>query len=229
MEALSLEAEVNSMKLELDALHEQKSKLELQNERNQKEYAESLAKMETLNAKLETQISDQAATIDRIKAEQKQDKIMSNKFMANLRTTERKMEELVEEFRKKMEDNIRLLHQRIHVAEQLNNENKNSCKMTRQRETFIPYPNGLELAILEGLDIAVGKDWVKKRNEEMKQLKENVDFLKGLLNEKEEQESLLREKVWELEATLSKEGGEKLNLTKTVSQLEKKWGNWKRM
>ncbi|KAJ1408229.1 Protein Networked [Sesbania bispinosa] len=272
MEALSLEAEVNSMKLELDALHEQKSKLELQNERNQKEYAENLAKMETLNAKLETQIADQASTIDRIKAEQKQDKIMSNKLMANLRTTERKMEELVEEFRKKMEDNIRLLHQRIHVAEQLNNENKNSCKMTRQRyeeenkvlgekiasyekelkmfkarETFTPYPNGLELAILEGLDIAVGKveeqrkctqsrvskmlcevhcakDWIKKRNEEMKQLKENVVFLKGLLNEKEEQESLLREKVWELEATLSKEGGEKLNLTKTVSQLEKKVG-----
>jgi len=291
MEIMALKAEVNDMRLALDNLQEQKTKLELQNERNQKEYAESLAKIETLNTKLTSQIADQektikdqTSTIDRINAEQKQTMITSNKLMLNQRSTERKMEELAEKLRKKMEDNIRLLHQRIHVAEQLNNENKNSCKLTKIRYeeenkilgekvtiyeeelrrlkedvtvtatasevTHSPVVDlkGFEFeAALNGLDVVAAKveehrecvmsnvskmlcevqfakDWIKKMNVEMKQLKENVDCLTTLLSEKEEQELLLRDKVWNLEATVSKEGGEKLNLTNAVSQLEKKVG-----
>ncbi|RHN43442.1 putative protein Networked (NET), actin-binding (NAB) [Medicago truncatula] len=292
IEIMALKAEVNDMRLALDNLQEHKTKLELQNERNQKEYAESLAKIETLNTKLTGQIADQektikdqTSTIDRINAEQKQTIITSNKLMLNQRSTERKMEELAEKLRKKMEDNIRLLHQRIHVAEQLNNENKSSCKLTKIRyeeenkilgekvsiyeeelrrlkegaanvtanaseETHSPVVDlkGFEFdAALNGLDVVAAKveehrecvmsnvskmlcevqfakDWIKKMNVEMKQLKENVDCLTTLLSEKEEQELLLRDKVWNLEATVSKEGGEKLNLTNAVSQLEKKVG-----
>ncbi|KAK2439154.1 COP1-interactive protein [Trifolium repens] len=287
MEIMALKAEVNEMRLELDNLNEQKTKLEIQNERNQKEYAESLAKMENLNTKLTDQIEDQEktikdqlSTIDRINAEQKETIIASNKFRLNQRMAERKMEELAEKVKTKMEDNIRLLHQRIHVAEQLNNENKNSCKLTMMRyeqenkilgEKVAFYENELERlkgiatttasevihspvidlkgfefeAALNGLDAAVAKveehrecvvnnvskmlfevqfakDWIKNMNVEMKQLKDNVDCLTTLLNEKEEQELLLRDKVWNLEATVSKEGGEKLNLTNAVNQLEKK-------
>jgi myosin protein heavy chain len=287
MEILALKAEVNEMRLELDNLNEQKTKLEIQNERNQKEYAESLAKMENLNTKLTDQIEDQEktikdqlSTIDRINAEQKETIIASNKFRLSQRMAERKMEELAEKVKTKMEDNIRLLHQRIHVAEQLNNENKNSCKLTMMRyeqenkilgEKVAFYENELERlkgiaattasevihspvidlkgfefeAALNGLDAAVAKveehrecvvnnvskmlfevqfakDWIKNMNVEMKQLKDNVDCLTTLLNEKEEQELLLRDKVWNLEATVSKEGGEKLNLTNAVNQLEKK-------
>lgn len=58
----------------------------------------------------------------------------------------------------------------------------------------------------------------------MKEQRENVDCLRELLNKKEEQELVLRENVWKLEANVSKEGGEKLNLRKQVSQLEKKVG-----
>ncbi|XP_061337845.1 COP1-interactive protein 1-like [Gastrolobium bilobum] len=140
MEGMALKAEVNAMRLELDTLHEKKSKFEQQNERSEKEYAESLEKMENLNVKLSSQIADQektvkdqAVTIERLSAEQKQVKILSNKFELIRRSTERKVEDMADEFRNKMVDNIRLLHQRIHVAEQLNNENKNSCKMTKQR------------------------------------------------------------------------------------------------
>jgi myosin protein heavy chain len=287
MEIMALKAEVNEMRLELDNLNEQKTKLEIQNERNQKEYAESLAKMENLNTKLTNQIEDQEktikdqlSTIDRINAEQKETIIASNKFRLSQRMAERKMEELAEKVKTKMEDNIRLLHQRIHVAEQLNNENKNSCKLTMMRyeqenkilgEKVAFYENELERlkgiatttasevihspvidlkgfefeAALNGLDAAVAKveehrecvvnnvskmlfevqfakDWIKNMNVEMKQLKDNVDCLTTLLNEKEEQELLLRDKVWNLEATVSKEGGEKLNLTNAVNQLEKK-------
>ncbi|KAI4326846.1 hypothetical protein L6164_019375 [Bauhinia variegata] len=181
------------------------------------------------------------------------------------------MEELAQEFRKKLEDHIRLLYRRIHVAEQLHNENKESYKIIKKiyeeengmlKEKIAGYEdelrkpgvmkmtpmellNGLELAA--GLDLAAGKleehkefllsrvskmvgevqnakDWIKKRNSEMKQLKDNVNFLTALLDDKEEQEFLLREKVWKLEAKVSKEGGEKLNLMKTVRQLEKKMG-----
>ncbi|KAK2425900.1 COP1-interactive protein [Trifolium repens] len=46
---------------------------------------------------------------------------------------ERKMEELAEGIRHKMEDNIRILHRRIHVAELLNNENKDCCKLTKKK------------------------------------------------------------------------------------------------
>ncbi|CAJ2676479.1 unnamed protein product [Trifolium pratense] len=285
MEIMALKAEVNEMRLDLDNLNEHKTKLEIQNERNQKEYAESLAKMENLNTKLTTQIADQAKTIkdqlltiDRIKAEQKETMITSSKFRLSQRVAERKMEELAEKVKRKMEDNIRLLHQRIHVAEQLNNENKNSCKLIMLRyeqenkilgEKVVFYENELESlkgaatasevthspvidlkgfefeAALNGLDAAVAKveehrecvvknvskmlyevqfakDWIKNMNVEMKQLKDNVDCLTTLLNQKEEQGLLLRDKVWNLEATVSKEGGEKLNLTNAVNQLEKK-------
>jgi len=292
MEIMALKAEVNDMRLALDNLQEQKTKLELQNERNHKEYAESMAKIETLNTNLTSQIADQEKTIkdqtsiiDRINAEQKQTIITSNKLMLNQRSAERKMEEMAEKLRKKMEDNIRLLHQRIHVAEQLNNENKNSCKLTKIRyeeenkilwEKVSIYEEELRRlkedaanvtatadevthstmvdlkciefeATLNGLDVVAAKveehrecvmsnvskmlcevqfakDWIKKMNVEMKQLKDNVDCLTTLMSEKEEQELLLRDKVWNLEATVSKEGGEKLNLTNAVSQLEKKVG-----
>ncbi|KAK7251404.1 hypothetical protein RIF29_34564 [Crotalaria pallida] len=285
MQIMALEQEANGLRLALDTLHEQKNKLEQQNERSMKEHTESLAKMENLNHKLSSQIADQAATIERIGAELKQAKILSNKFKLNLQSTERKMEELADKFRKKMEDYIRLLHQRIHVAEELNNENHNSCKMTKERyeqekkmlgekvtsyeeelrmmklsATATPSPAGpqnvlldsealhcLELVALKGFDIATEKveehkeyvmrtvskmmsevmfmkDWIKQRNDEVEKLKSHEDGLNVLLSNKEEQECLLREKVWELEAKVSKEGGEKLNLTKAVSQLEKKVG-----
>ncbi|TKY60702.1 Laminin subunit alpha-2 [Spatholobus suberectus] len=254
MEVMSLNAKLNGMRLELDTMHEQKSKLEQQNERSQREYAESIAKMETLNAKLATQIADQERTMERLNEENRQAKTVYSKLKLIQGSAERKMNEQAEEFRRKMEDNIRLLHQRIHVAEQLNNENKHSCKLTKLRyeeenkilgekiasyeeETAARVPN------LNGLDLAVGKveeharrvtgmvrevefvkDWARKRNGEVRELRDNVDGLKELLGKKEEQELLLRENVWNLEAKVSKEGGEKLNLRKEVSQLEKKVG-----
>ncbi|RDX95345.1 hypothetical protein CR513_22152, partial [Mucuna pruriens] len=244
MEVMELKAKVNTMRLELDTMHEQKNKLEMQNERSQKEYSESMTKLETLNAKLTTQISDQEKTIERLSEENKHAKIVFGKLKAIQGTADRKMNELAEVFRRKMEDNIRLLHQRLHVAEQLNNENKTSCKITKKRyeeenrimrlkiasyegERTAYVPDGFDLTVLNRLGLAVGKveeqaqrvsgikcevdfvkDWVTKRNLEVKELRENVVSL--------------RENVWKLEANVSKEGGEKLNLRNEVTQLEKK-------
>ncbi|XP_061374121.1 COP1-interactive protein 1-like [Gastrolobium bilobum] len=272
--AMTLTAEVEHLRKELDTLKEQKSKLELLNERRHKENSESLAKMENYKVKLETQVADQektikklSETIDQTREENKQAKVWSKKFKLNQQSAEKKMEELAGMFRKEMEDNIRMLHQRIHVAEQLDNENKVSYKMAKQRyeqenkmlgEKIASYEDqvrtleqlkGTPLQIevyLNELDLVAekkveehreyviglvskmlgevqfAKDWVKKRNGEMKELKDKVDSLTALVGEKEEQELLLREKVWKIEAILSKEGGEKLNLIKEVSKLERK-------
>nr|KYP58681.1 Serine/threonine-protein kinase MRCK gamma [Cajanus cajan] len=133
MKTMALKANLNTMRLELDTMHEQKNKLEQQHERSQKEYAESMAKMETLNAKLAAQVWDQEKTIEKLNEENKQAKVVYSKLRLMQSTAERKMNELAEAFRRKMEDNIRLLHQRIHVAEQLNNENKHSCRLTKMR------------------------------------------------------------------------------------------------
>jgi len=62
MEIMALKGEVNDMRLDLDNLHEQKIKFELSNEQNQKEYADSLAKMQDLNTKLAAQIADKGSS-----------------------------------------------------------------------------------------------------------------------------------------------------------------------
>ncbi|XLS51824.1 hypothetical protein HN51_012501 [Arachis hypogaea] len=283
MEAMALKAEMNIMRLEMDNLYAQRSKLEQQIERNRKEYEENLG---NLSSKLSSQIverektiEEQAATIQRINEEHKQTKVALNKNKLSRQTAERKMIELATEFRRKMEDNIRLLHQRIHVAEQMNNENKNNFKIVNQRyheenktlqekiaiyEEELKVPkfdiaplggeqhalvfealNELEMVTMNRLDSIVGdveeqkkhvvsrvfkmigevqygKEWIKKRNREWEETKNNAECLRALLDSKEEQEFLLREKVWKLEAKVSKEAGEKLNLMNAVSQLEKK-------
>ncbi|WVZ24687.1 hypothetical protein V8G54_003231 [Vigna mungo] len=259
MEVMTLKAKLNEMRLELDTMHEQKNKLEQQIERSQKEYVESLTRMENLNAKLVTQIGEQEKMIEQLNEENKQAKVVFSKLKTVQVTAERKINELAEEFRRKMEDNIKLLHQRIHVAEQLNNENKYSYKITKQRyeEEFKDMgkkighckdekpriPNGFEFIALNGLDLAIEnleeyasrvtkmmcevkfmKDRMREKNEEVKEMRENVNYFRELLDKKEEQELLLRENLWKLEAEVSKEGGDKLNLRKEVSQLEKKVG-----
>nr|KYP67384.1 hypothetical protein KK1_013712 [Cajanus cajan] len=250
--AKALTTEVEKLRVEL----------ELQIERNQKEYSESLAKMENLNAKLETRVADQeemikklTETTEQINAENKQAKSWSSKVELCQQSSERKMEDLAEKFQKIMEDNNRVLNQRIHVVKQLNNENKESHKMTKRYEEdkkklgerieSLPIEVNLKGLELGALNLAVGKleerkdhvlglvskmlgevefakDWVREGKNETKELKDKVDWLTMLLDEKKEQEKLLRKNVWKLEAKLSKEGGEKLNLMKVVKQLERK-------
>ncbi|KAK7366693.1 hypothetical protein VNO80_08690 [Phaseolus coccineus] len=261
--AEALKTLVEKQRLELY----QQSMLELQNERSQKEYSESLTMMENLNDKLETRVADQEETINKltesieqIGAENKRAEIGSKNMKLCQQLSERKMERT-----------IQMLYQRIHEAEQLNNENKESHKMAKQRyeeenrilrERIARYEdelrvrattpsapievniNGLELGA-QALDLAAGKleehrervqglvskmlgevefakDWTREKNGEVKELKEKVDGLKLLLDEKEEKELILKEMLWKLEAMVSKEGGEKLNLMKSVRHLERK-------
>ncbi|XP_039058907.1 COP1-interactive protein 1-like [Hibiscus syriacus] len=51
----------------------------------------------------------------------------------NINVLERKMEDLAEEFRKKTEDNIRILYQRIMVAEKIHYDNKDTYKTIKEK------------------------------------------------------------------------------------------------
>ncbi|KAF7828166.1 COP1-interactive protein 1-like [Senna tora] len=262
MQVIALAVQVKDLRLEIERLKEEKRDLELKKEEREKEYSESIAKVFD-QGKV---IKQQAETIERMSGENEEVRIWSKKFRMNRQFTERRVEELAEETRRQLEDNIRILNQRLHVAEQLHNENKACFKLAKERyerkkrmlkEKIARYEEeeakGVGITKLEikpidivnGLELAAGKieehnvafinrvskmveevetarDWIKERKGEVKQAKDKVECLTALLDDKEEQEFLLREKVWNLEAKVSKEGGEKLNLTKSVSQLEKK-------
>ncbi|KAK7307893.1 hypothetical protein VNO77_41347 [Canavalia gladiata] len=269
IQATTLRAQIDNLRLELESLKNQKNELKLNNEL---EYSECIAKIENLNGML----VDREETIKKLKESIKQ--INAENIQARLKVyqqlTEKKMQELAEEFRKTLEDNIRLLRRRLLVAEQLNNENKDTYKTAKEmyeqqikmlQEKNASYEdelrklkvkdiassdievhlNRLELAALNGIDLVSGKleehreytlglvskmleevqfakDWIREKKGEIKVYKEKVDSLTLLVGEKEEENFLLRQKVWKLEANVSKEGGEKLNLMKAVKQLERK-------
>ncbi|KAG7611491.1 hypothetical protein ISN44_As05g035890 [Arabidopsis suecica] len=76
-------------------------------------------------------LKEQKDAIDKFSEDQKLMKRWSFGSKLNTNLLEKKMEELVEDFRMKMEDHIRILHRRIHVAEQIHLESKSSYIKTR--------------------------------------------------------------------------------------------------
>ncbi|KAM1739279.1 hypothetical protein ACFX11_015017 [Malus domestica] len=242
-------------------------------ERENQKYMEILSEKENQNHNLTVKISDQQKiikeheeTIKKFNMEHKQAKIWFSESKLNVRFVERKMEELAEKYRINLEDSVRLLYQRIRVAEQIHIENKESYKKFKEMyekenkdlkeklatyqdpDTKLKQISKIAKSTLHELDLVMlkfeeghknfenriakmteelesAKTWVSENAGEIKRLKHNVDFLTTQMNEKEEQESVLREKVWKLEASVGKEAGERLNLVKGLSQLESKVAN----
>ncbi|KAL4602371.1 hypothetical protein ACB092_10G048600 [Castanea dentata] len=244
----------NEASTQFMTLSTRKSQLELQIERDKQESCQRLTLAESQNYELISKFGDEKRTLK----EQE-----STKNKKSLHFAERKIEELAERFRNNIEDNIRLLCQRVLVIEHLHTENKDKYRMTKERyEQEIRVLEaktatyGAEItkmrAIVEAAnntlsisDLVVNKlevdntnvlnrinkmsnelqhakEWVTERNKEMKALKVYTDCLVARLDDKVEQELLLREKVWNLEAKENKEVEQKLNLKKAVSQLKKK-------
>ncbi|XVF10456.1 hypothetical protein REPUB_Repub07fG0184400 [Reevesia pubescens] len=112
----ALNSEVELLKQQIDFMKMERSQLELKIANQQiiaKEREESTNKSLESNSKLVKRLS------------------LGNKF--NYHVLERKMEDLAQEFRKKLEDNIRLLYQRITVAEKIHYENKESYKKIKEQ------------------------------------------------------------------------------------------------
>lgn len=80
-------------------------------------------------------LKEQKEAIDKFSEDQKLMKRWSFGSKLNTNLLEKKMEELTEDFRMKMEDHIRLLYRRIHVAEQIHLESKNNYIKTRETTT----------------------------------------------------------------------------------------------
>ncbi|KAJ6347337.1 hypothetical protein OIU76_003923 [Salix suchowensis] len=281
---MALKSQVFSLQQDLDSLLSEKSLLETQNERLRRDVMQIQFQMENEVQNLTSEIEEQMKILkdkeDTIKRLTEETKVVRHRSLdspkyrsldspkyrsldsprTNPQSLERKIEELAGSFHMKMENHIRILYQRILVAEQIHAETKDSYKKMKDRldqenieliekttafeaefrkiremllETGEIF-SGAETALKkfyednENLSDPIGrisnelqfaKRWITETKDEIKKLKHNVDSLTVQLNGKEEKEFLLREKVWKLEATLSKEGGEKLN---SVSQLERK-------
>ncbi|KAI5440038.1 hypothetical protein KIW84_025409 [Lathyrus oleraceus] len=142
-----LEEQLRDAMWEINALHKKKSELKLQNEQSQKEYSEAIKKL--------------TETIDLTHEENKHSK-------TNKQLMERKMEELAEGVRQKMEDNIRILHRRVHVTELLNNENKDTYKSTKQKHE--------EESKVFGEKIAEYEDEIRMLREKVLKLEANMSM-----------------------------------------------------
>ncbi|XP_023544261.1 COP1-interactive protein 1-like [Cucurbita pepo subsp. pepo] len=263
-QTIALMEQVKNLKQKMDALQAERTKLGQDMEQCKQKFSHKLSEMEAENNKLKIKIIDRESilkekdkTITALNEKNKQAKSCLPDVASSMIGAERKMEDLAEELRNSLEDKIRLLSQRILVAEQLHNESKENFrarnKRYEQEKRQFEKKIGNHEAELMKLDnmnefemdrmtrkieeestkllnhilkitkeLTFAKYWVRTRNNELKQLKTNLTRFVAQMEEKEEQEFMLREKVWNLEAKLSKEGGEKLNLIRSLSQLEKK-------
>ncbi|XVF51360.1 hypothetical protein PTKIN_Ptkin04bG0178800 [Pterospermum kingtungense] len=245
---MTLNAEVEVLQQKLDSMKIEKNKLELQiadQQRISKEREESINRSMESNSKLTKRLS------------------LGTNF--NYNTLERKMEDLAQEFRKKAEDNIRLLYQRITVAEKIHYENKENYKKLEQengaleqklatceaelrklRDSMEPDKNastGLNPVLvnnnkleddgnsLSGIsnvaaELVSANDCDTGRENGIEQLKSDVNLVVAEMDKENEE---LKEKVMNLEAKLGEEGEEKLNLLKTVSELENRVGELEKM
>ncbi|KAJ9173699.1 hypothetical protein P3X46_016809 [Hevea brasiliensis] len=289
---MSLKAKVNNLQQELDSLLCEKSKLEAHNDRLKQDSAHSQMQVENEILNLTIKIEDQQKTlkekessIKKFTEEQKLTKHLSldsqkqrpespkyrsmDSTKLSHQVIERKIDELAEKFHMKMENHIRLLFQRIRVAEQIHAETKDAYKkMLEKLEQENTELNGKkaiyeaelmkmreillspESNLLKGLDLMIrkideengnflnrisriskelqrAKDWITGKNEEIKKLKYNVESLTSQLDEKEEEEFLLKEKVEKLDTEISSEGLEECKpnvasqLERTVEDLER--------
>ena len=201
--------QMNSLQVELNSL--QTSKIQVENR----------------NKELQTKISEQDETMNRMNQQCKQVKVLRRQSKMNLQSTERKVEEIAQQFRKSMEDNLRLMAQRIRVAEKLHYENRDFYRTTQdalrveQRELQEKVAahkaefRKLELALTMTSDAVNGFDLVAERLSDSSEI-----FLNRILKISEE---LLSARNWMKGAKdeIKELKGEKLNLEERVGELEK--------
>ncbi|XP_018455345.1 COP1-interactive protein 1 [Raphanus sativus] len=195
-------------------------------------------------------VKEQKETIDKFSEDLKQSKRWSlgssRDTKLNPNTIEKKMEEIADDFRMKMEDHIRILYRRIHVAEQIHLESKNEYIKIRDivqenketRESLLFYQTHFK-RIKETWENGYAKSTEKleeaeEHSERVARLAKEIDSAKIWVCEKkseletlaaklecgEAQETLLKEKLSKLEKKLAEEGTEKLSLAKVVTKFE---------
>ncbi|KAL1195584.1 hypothetical protein V5N11_013585 [Cardamine amara subsp. amara] len=261
-----MEEERNELKSkvnEIDRLKEENQKLHTRNlhidetEDKSKNLENQVKEQEDIIHGLSMEIKDQKKlikeqkdAIDKFSEDQKLMKRLSLGSKSNTNLLEKKMEDLAEDFRMKMEDQIRILHRRIHVAEEIHLESKNNYIKTRDNtqqtqenrgnradfkkikemvEQGLAGPEKAIKKLEEGGELAdrvtrLAKDINSTRKlvkEKDNKMKHEVETLEAKLECGEAQESLLKEKLSKLEAKLAEEGTEKLSLAKAMRKIKK--------
>ncbi|KAH1107297.1 hypothetical protein J1N35_011065 [Gossypium stocksii] len=141
---------LNARILELETLYRERSLEEDSKCRRANETAKMKAEVDLLQPKLDSLKAEQSSLELQITNQQTTKEKDNNKSMPpknrlvrrlslgnitnlNFHNLERKMEDLAVEFGKKIDDGIRLLYQRIKVAERIQHENTQIFKLTRER------------------------------------------------------------------------------------------------
>ncbi|CAG7902632.1 unnamed protein product [Brassica rapa] len=194
-------------------------------------------------------VKEQKDVIDKFSEDQKLMKRWSIGSKLNTNLLERKMEELSEDFQMKMEDRIRILYRRIHVAEQIHLESKNEYMNTQTQgnrgdltvsETQFKKIKDIVEKGLAGPEMVVKKleegdeltnkvtrlakeiDSARKWvHEKNSKMKHEVETLEAKLECSEAQETLLKEKLSKLEGKLGEEGTGKLSVEKAMRRIKK--------
>ncbi|VFQ67701.1 unnamed protein product [Cuscuta campestris] len=119
-------SEVESMKQKISLYNHQKSSFNDRSSRSiEKEEGEE-------EEDLRSRIAQQEHTIKKLKNQHIEMKEKFEEANTNFQNAERKIDEMLEELRKKYEDSLRILSRRIRVAEQLHTENKEWYLKTRE-------------------------------------------------------------------------------------------------
>ena len=194
-------------------------------------------------------VKEQKDVIDKFSEDQKLMKRWSIGSKLNTNLLQRKMEELSEDFQMKMEDRIRILYRRIHVAEQIHLESKNNYMNTQTQENRGHYTvsetqfkkikemveNGLagpEMVVKkleEGDELTTKVTRLAKEidsarkwvHEKNSKMKHEVETLEAKLECSEAQETLLKEKLSKLEGKLGEEGTGKMSVEKAMRRIKK--------
>ncbi|CAA7053780.1 unnamed protein product [Microthlaspi erraticum] len=218
-----------------------------------KEKDDVIRKLSSKTKEQQRLVKEQKETIDKFTEDLKQSKRWSlgssRDSKLNPSAIEKKMEDLAEDFRMKIEDQIRMLYRRIHVAEQIHLEGKNDYIKTRDmvqenkenREILLLYETlfktikesweeedtSSEMAMEKVEEAEEHTNRVARLAKEIEsakvwvcEKKSELETLAAKLECEEAQESLLKEKLCKLETKLAEEGKEKLRLAKIVTKFE---------
>ncbi|VFQ67988.1 unnamed protein product [Cuscuta campestris] len=118
-------SEIESMKEKISLYNHQKRSF---NDRSSR----SIEKEEGEEEELRSRIAQQEHTINKLKNQHIEMQEKFEEANTNFQNAERKIDEMLEELRKKYEDSLRILSRRIRVAEQLHTENKEWYLKTRE-------------------------------------------------------------------------------------------------
>lgn len=180
-------------------------------------------------------MKEQKNAIDKFSEDQKLMKRWSFGSKLNTNLLEKKMEELAEDFRMKMEDHIRILYRRIHVAEQIHVESKNNYIKTQDntqtqenrgnREDFIvsetQFKKIKEMVEhgLAGPEMAIKK--LEESGSRVRRLAKEIDLARKWVKEKDNN---MKHEVETLEAKLECREAQEALLKEKLSKLEAKLG-----